>query len=939
MLRERLEVLNAKRKEAFGSVELALAGTSRVSTEHACIPRDIVAVGDRVLMGFNVHFGLKSSTDLADVFAVYRQDDAGDFHDEGLHLLDNESFRKDFTDLMRFYKDARFAKFFRRGPHVYMKFRTGRTVDDFKAFKFAYQGGGSSLAYVGNRADHEVTYPKPHDFEWKRATRDMQTGGQFPHYSIEDLVFVETTGGDLTIKVENNTDTGEGILAEPVDEPDQGLDDADVLYVVEGPLVLLRIRPYREKAWRHFVFNSKLGTAVRADGLDTAAILLPEDQGVMTADGVYLATGEKQVFAAVADLVAGQDGQGRGLTFDRRVVSPNGEDFLYVFYQRELGVYVLFSYNLIARQVAAPIVCNGYAFRDDGRLLLFKSPDGAEPQKHHAVQNWTTPFVGPDFVPPAVAGGGDENPLKRIGNRDVVRAMAEARQVLALASREDLYQSLYADLVKLCGDLLDTYFWLGEDAAAQVAEPLAGIRDAAAAAVGEFEKLTRQKRETARAVLEVRSEADAAIATARVANPDEVGGYVETLAALRAVRGKVIGLRELRHVDPAEVEAMEASVVEQTEAVSQKTLTFLLRDDALDPYRDRAQAQDAAVGEVAKAAEAEELAEAVDASAGELELLIDVVNNLDIDDATQRTAVVESISEVFSRLNATRSRLRARRQELGQQEGAAEFASRLKLLEQSITNALELADTPAKADASLAKLMVQVEELEANFGGFDDFVVVLIEKREEVLAAFEQRRLALVEQKNQRADTLARAAERILGTVRSRVESMDSVEEINAYFAGDLMVEKLRDLADDLARMDDRVREGDLRSGLKAAKEDAVRRLKDRLDLQGGGRDTIRFGRHSFAINTQAIDLTLVHRDDTPVLHVTGTQFFEEVEDERLRGESARWEQTLVSESATVYRAEYLAWLMLQAGRRLLRRRGAGLHGAAVRRGLRERRA
>ncbi|WP_041379433.1 DNA repair ATPase, partial [Phycisphaera mikurensis] len=914
-LRERLEALNAKRKEAFGSVELALAGTSRVTTAHACVPRDIVAVGDRVLMGFNVHFGLKSTVDLGDVFACYRQDDEAVFHDDGLGLLENESFRKDFTDLMRFYKDARFTKFFRRGPHVYMKFRTGRTVDDFKAFKWAFAPGesgqeGEGLAYLGNRSDHEVTYPPQHDFAWKRVTRDMQTGGRFPHYSIEDLVFVETTGGDLTIKVENNTETGEGILAEPVDEPDQGLDDADVLYVVEGPLVLLRIRPYREKAWRHFVFNTKLGTAVRADGLGTAAVLLPEDQGVMTADGVYLATGEKQVFAAVADLVAAPG----GLTFDRRVVSPNGEDFLYVFYQRERGVYVLFAYNLIARQVAAPIVCNGYAFRDDGRLLLFKSPEGAEPQKHHAVQNWTTPFVGPDHVAPAVAGGGDDNPLKRIGNRDVVRAMAEARQVLGLATREDLYQSLYADLVKQAGDLLDTYFWLGEDAAARVAEPLAGIRDAAAAAVGEYEKLTRQRRETARAVAEVRSEVDAAIASARVANPDEVGGYVETLAALRAVRGEVIGLRELRHVDPGEVEAMEAEVVDQTEAVSQKTLSFLLRDDALDPYRDRVRAQDEAVGALATAAEAEALGDEVAEAAGELELLIDVVNNLDIDDATQRTAVVEAISEVFSRLNATRSRLRARRQELGQQEGAAEFASRLKLLEQSITNALELADTPEKADASLAKLMVQVEELEASFGGFDDFVGVLIEKREEVLAAFEQRRLALVEQKNQRADTLARAAERILGTVRSRVESMDAVEEINAYFAGDLMVEKLRDLADELGGMDDRVREGDLRAGLKAAKEDAVRRLKDRLDLQGGGRDTIRFGRHTFAISTQPIDLTLVHRDDTPVLHVTGTQFFEEVADPRLRGASARWDQALVSESASVYRAEYLAYLMLEAG-------------------------
>ena len=41
-------------------------------------------------------------------------------------------------------------------------------------------------------------------------------------------MFVETVGGDLTVKVENNTETGEGIYREPVDEPLQSLADADV---------------------------------------------------------------------------------------------------------------------------------------------------------------------------------------------------------------------------------------------------------------------------------------------------------------------------------------------------------------------------------------------------------------------------------------------------------------------------------------------------------------------------------------------------------------------------------------------------------------------------------------------------------------------------------------------------------------------------------------
>ncbi len=48
-------------------------------------------------------------------------------------------------------------------------------------------------------------YPDQHEFKWKKTTPDQQVLGKHPHYSIEDIVFVETTEGDLTIKVDNET--------------------------------------------------------------------------------------------------------------------------------------------------------------------------------------------------------------------------------------------------------------------------------------------------------------------------------------------------------------------------------------------------------------------------------------------------------------------------------------------------------------------------------------------------------------------------------------------------------------------------------------------------------------------------------------------------------------------------------------------------------------
>ncbi|MDX5346743.1 MAG: DNA repair ATPase, partial [Hymenobacteraceae bacterium] len=67
-LRTQLEQLNRERKEVFGAIETSLLATERITTEHNCIPWDMVPVGYSFLFGYNVHLGLKSEVELSDVF-------------------------------------------------------------------------------------------------------------------------------------------------------------------------------------------------------------------------------------------------------------------------------------------------------------------------------------------------------------------------------------------------------------------------------------------------------------------------------------------------------------------------------------------------------------------------------------------------------------------------------------------------------------------------------------------------------------------------------------------------------------------------------------------------------------------------------------------------------------------------------------------------------
>ena len=887
-LRDRIAKLNEERAGVFGNIETRLITTERVTTANNCIPRDLVSIGDKFLFGYNVQFGLKTDINLSDVFSVYSFAD-NEFHEANLELIGDERFDSDFHELYKFYKGTTFTRFYRSGPMLHMVFQVGKTSRDLKSFKWRVTP--DKIEYIDNRSEHEIKDPPQHEFRWTRTTRDQHHYGAHPHISIEDKVFVETVGGDLTVKVENNTESGEGIYAEPVEHHDQTLDDAEIHYAIVGNLVLLKMKPYQEDVTRYLVYNDKIQQAMRLDEIEHSCVMLPGDHGVIFPGGYYLQTGEfKRFDHGLSDM-----------RYLRTVASSNGEDYLYLFYNPESGTYIQLRYNLISQTVETPLVCHGQTFFERGEMVCFSTHD--EAQKHHPIQIWQTPFTGPNYVP----DNQTDSLLFKIGNKEIVRGMAECSEILGLIDKDDSYDGLYVDLGKKSSDVLDSYFWIDKEETKKLAEPIKKIREAANAAVEEFEKVTRVRRETATRTKEVQKNVEDLVKTIERSRFESIDDFVETLASLREQRGHALGLKELRYVDETIVQQLEAETAERAERVSRRCVDFLLTPGSLDPYQDRVATAGAKVAEVKTVSEANVLGEEVDTAASQLELLTETVSNLRIEDTTKRTEIIDNIGDVFAQLNRVRSSLKARVGELASTEGKAEFASQLKLLEQTTSGYLDVCDAPEKCDEYLTKVMVQLEELEGRFAEFDEFVLQLTTRREEVYAAFESRKVQLVEKRNRRAESLSAAADRILKGIDTRARGMESTDEIAAYFAGDLMVEKVRDIIEQLQDLDDAVRVEDLQSRLKTVREDATRQLKDRQDLYEDGGDVIRLGTQKFAVNTQPLDLTTVLRGGEMCLHLTGTQFFEQIDHEALTLSKDLWNQELVSENADVYRAEYLA--------------------------------
>ena len=895
-----MDVLNTQRLEVFGGVDTALLGTERVSTEHNCVARDLVAVGRRrFLFGYNIQFGLKQTTDTKDVFAAYDYDpETHSFSEVPVsEILDDPRFVEDFQYLYKYYREAVFLKFLVIGPNLFIAMRAGKTLDDIKVFKWRMMGDGK-LEYVGNRFDHEYVYPRQQEFDWVRAHRGMHRSGEHPHISINDRVFVETVGGDLTIKIEDNTDSGAGIYSEPVTESDQTLDDAEIFYAEVGSLILMKILPYREDLHRYLVFNEKTKTIHRLDAIGDSCVLLPDDHGIVFANGYLLQSGEVKTF----------DHGLLDMRFERRVASSNGEDVLFAFYNRAAGEYVLLSYSRIQQSMETPILCSGFSLFGDGQLVLFRNE--GEPQKHHALQVWQTPYLDDEA---AVESATDQDSfLYKIGNIQLVRGMAEVRELLTLLNKDDSFAGLYLDLVKRSGDLLDSYFWLDREECGGLAGALRGVKQAAESAIGEFEKVQALRTTAAQRTAATRAAVETAVREAMTSQADELKPLVHHLAALRKLRGEIISLGEVRYVDAAVVDEFEQKVVETSDGISQKTVNFLLGEDSLKAYAAAIDAQEAGLAKISKVTEADQTASALDAAAGELEMLIEIVGGLKIEDATQTTAIIERISSLYAKLNGTRGSLRNKRKDLARGEGEAQFSAQMKLLSQALANYLDLCDTPEKCDESLTRLMVQVEELEGRFSEFDEYIEQLVGRREEIYDAFEGRRTQLMEARQKRAGALFKSAERILNGIKNRVAGLKEVDEIHSYFATDPMSEKVRDIIAQLTELDDPVKADDLRTQLKTLREDGVRQLKDKKELYVDGQNVLRFGKHAFSVNTQPLEATIVPHDEGMAFHLSGTKYFEPITSPEFLATREAWDLEVPSESDSVARVEYLVWRFLE---------------------------
>ncbi|MFW7524545.1 DNA repair ATPase [Vibrio ostreicida] len=897
---------NQKRQQVFGGQDLKLVGKTNVQTDARCIPIDMAQVNQQLLFGYQVSVGMKAVPALQDVFGLYQlHENDGTFRLEPISLEDSflkeQRFMHEFAELFTYYRDARLSQISRKENILYIAFQIGMRAEDRKVFRF--QINANSIEYIDSVGQTSLVSAAQHDFDWIATTRDDHVLGNHPHVSIQDKLFVECIGGDLTIKIEDNTEDGKGIYSEAVEDPHQSVSDAQIDYAFVGELIVLKVRPNRERQDRYFVYNPLTQKVVRADALSMSAKALPEDHGLLYSHGFVLANGEHKQF----------DMPWHHLQFFQKVVSPNGEDILYFFFNILEGYYVSFTYNMIEKQFAAPMDSHGFSLYPDGRMLVFQVSENAEASTIHPLRIWDTPFSTAEHYAHLNPQTDGSSPLFNLGNAELVRALSSVLSVSQLAQTKEVTQAAFEMLLKQCQSTLDHYHWLSDGYALGLGEAIGDLMATADKIIDEFAKVQQLQSFASESLSQQKTVIDDLVGKIKLAPKDQANTLLALLAEVKAQVGATMALRQQHYIDAESVDNLLTVLQVQREGLNQQLLTLLQDEKAYQPFKHQIEKIESTLEKTDKTSQLAKLQSEVETLRSDLQLVTEEVTEIETDDPTQSTRILDLTTEISSLLNSVAAKLRSKSKGLQSEESQAEFSAQFKLLGQSVSSAMEQANSPDECDAQLAKLIAQLDKLESRFADFDQFLAEIYSKRDEIQSTLDNHKQQLVSAQQRRVQNLLQAAEVTLASIEKRLSKFDDVSGLNSYFATDAMVLKLQQLSESIRQLGDSVKSDSLDAKLKSLQDQSLRALRDNQDIFEQGGKVLRLGRHRFSVNQQALDLSLVEQQGTLCTHISGTDFYQPIDDPVFLQSQSAARLDVASESDDVYRAEYLAYLMLHS--------------------------
>jgi len=888
--------LNNERKQAFKPAELKLQETLTLENSHNTLPVDLVYLDDSFIVGLKNEKSKIKKTTIDEIFSVFdiKNNDIENFEVSKIKFTDcslnDAKFVAEFDRLFQYYNAAEFHQFIKEKNKLFIVFKIGTNENDLKAY--SWEISGSEFTYTGEVSGSDVVskiYKSP--FQWKQIHAKV---GERKLEITSDLKLSNLDGKIQFFDSKDNV-----LFSRDLMQKLQSLQDAKFYTVNLDDLVLIKAELYGENTPSYFIYDVLIKKIVKAESLDSSGVILPEDNGIIYANGFYIKGGNERTFDVNKD------------SYLHEVYkSPNGEDFLYAFYNKKNKSYAIYTYNLITKEMVSPLNSKGYALLDNGGMIVLK--DSSELTKIHYAQMWKTAFFSETHYEKNI-NRANENRVSKVGNSEIVKAIGAINNITNFVSNKNVNVQIYKNIIKMIGQIVDTYHWLTAFEDLGILTHLNEEKFTAEQVIAEFKKvddlktIAKEKMETALVEFEE-------LNTKTRAKNDKIDYMMSVLIESKTFTGKISSLKNERYIDVEQVELLLKKTNERLQFVNNVIIGLLNKKETYEELIGNINTAGKEILAEDKYKTAQEKQKALEEFAHQLSYLNQEISSLDFEENSVLSEILEHIAKVFATLNQVKVKVKKHVQSLAIAEAEKDFASHSKLLEQSVKNALNNAETIEQSEEEYSKILATLENLETRFSEFniEEFSLTLAKQREDIASTFANHKEKIQDEQQKKINNLRSAIDIGLRSVKSKVSHTSDIKVVSSIFLTDGIVLRIKKLLKELNDLGAVSLYEELSGELLKTEKDAIKRVKDDLDIFEDNGNILKLGNSRFAVNKKPFDITLIRKDNKFYSHVETTDYLHEIKVSDVNPlVNKMWNYDFISESAELYRSEYLVYSIL----------------------------
>lgn len=499
----------------------------------------------------------------------------------------------------------------------------------------------------------------------------------------------------------------------------------------------------------------------------------------------------------------------------------------------------------------------------------------------------------------------------KIGNADLVSGLSELFSIINLINKDEVTTNLYENIIETSRLLIDGYHWLKNDFSNHIDKDLVEIIETSELVIEEFEKVKSIQKSAIETFLSVEKDQKELISEIKLTSSDHAPDYVLLLNDVNKHIGNLISVQSQRYIDIEAIDLLMASIKDEKEKINKLLLNLLKEEKSFVSYFKTIESVNDELKSVKKVAEIIPLEESLDDVNQNIILINNEVNEIETNDPTITSKILDHVSAVFSKLNQVNARIKQTKKSFLSKEAEAQFASQFKLLTQSVSNSLNRATTIEKCDEELSLLGSLIEKLESKFSGFDEYLIEIYQKRDEINDTFETEKQKLLSESQKRISNILKVGTINLQTIAKKVTKFETIADLNTYFASDSIVLKVRQLIEDIKNIGGVTQSSTLENKLVEIKNMSMRSLRDNTDIFEDNGNIMKMGKHRFPVNKTNLDLTILNKDGKMQSHLTSTDYFNVINNDKFKELEHLWNSDLASESSSVYRSEFLSYIIL----------------------------